>query len=116
MTVIENTIQEQLLKIQSKNIQEHMQHCLLVLIEKCSEVLDKQGYAGILLTDLSKAFDCINYELLIAKLHDYGFSFESLTFIKAIYLTESKRLNSTLPSVTIVMLNQAYQKGQCLDI
>ena len=43
-------------------------------------------YAGILLTDLSKAFDCINHELLIAKLHAYGFSFESLTFIQS-YLT-----------------------------
>ena len=62
------------------------QHCLLVLVEKCREVLDKRGYAGILLTDLSKAFDCINHELLIAKLHPYGFSLESLTFIQS-YLT-----------------------------
>ena len=62
------------------------QHCLLVLVEKCREVLDKRGYAGILLTDLSKAFDCINHELLIAKLHAYGFSLESLTFIQS-YLT-----------------------------
>ena len=57
------------------------QHCLLVLVGKCREVLDKRRYAGILLTDLSKAFDCINHELLIAKLHAYGFSLESLTFI-----------------------------------
>ena len=63
-----------------------MQHCLLVLVEKCREVLDKRGYAGILLTDLSKASDCINHELLIAKLHAYGFSLESLTFIQS-YLT-----------------------------
>ena len=63
------------------------QHCLLVLVEKCSEVLDKLGYAGILLIDLSKAFDCINNELLIAKLHAYGFSLESLTFIQS-YLTK----------------------------
>ena len=62
------------------------QHCLLVLVEKCREVSDKQGYAGMLLTDLSKAFDCINHELLIAKLHGYGFSLESLTFIQS-YLT-----------------------------
>ena len=62
------------------------QHCLLVVVEKCHKVLDKRSYAGILLTDLSKAFDCINHELLIAKLHAYGFSLESLTFIQS-YLT-----------------------------
>ena len=59
---------------------------MLILVEKCREVLDKQGYAGILLTDLTKAFNCINHELLIAKLHAYGFSLESLTFIQS-YLT-----------------------------
>ena len=31
------------------------QHCLLVLIEKCLKVLDKRGFADLLLTDLSKA-------------------------------------------------------------
>ena len=56
------------------------------MVEKCREVLDKRVYAGILLNDLSKAFDCINLELLIAKLHAYGFSLESLTFIQS-YLT-----------------------------
>ena len=60
------------------------QHCLLVLVETFREVLDKWGYAGILLNDLSKAFDCINYKLLIAKLHAYGL--ESLAFIQS-YLT-----------------------------
>ena len=40
------------------------QHYLLVLDEKCREVLDKRDLdkAVILLTDLSKAFDCINHE------------------------------------------------------
>ena len=35
----------------------HPQHCLLVSVEKCREILDKLGYAGILLTDLAKALD-----------------------------------------------------------
>ena len=57
------------------------QHCLLVLIEKCRKVLDKRGFAGLLVTDLSEAFDCIDHELLIAKLHAYGFNIKSPEFI-----------------------------------
>ena len=37
--------------------------------------------------DLSKAFDTVNYELLIAKLHAYGFSKEALALI-ASYLSD----------------------------
>ena len=83
-----------------------MRRCLLVLIQKCREVLEKQGYAGILLTDLSKAFDCINHELLIAKLHVHGFSLESLIFIQSYLPKRIQRVKPTLPSVIIVMLKQ----------
>ena len=34
-----------------------------------------------LLTDLSKAFDCLNHNLLIAKLHAYGIDRMSLNYI-----------------------------------
>ena len=44
------------------------QHCLITMIEKWRKSVDGGGQAGALLTDLSKAFDCIDYELLIAKL------------------------------------------------
>ena len=43
-----------------------------------------------LLTDLSKAFDCIPHNLLIAKLSAYGFDRKSLMFISA-HLKSRKR-------------------------
>ena len=42
------------------------QHCLLYLLEKWRKALDSKLSAGMLLTDLSKAFDCIRHDLLIA--------------------------------------------------
>ena len=56
------------------------------LIEKWEKVLDNKGYGGAILMDLLKAFDTINHDLLIAKLHVYGFSKEPLKLIKS-YLT-----------------------------
>ena len=57
------------------------QHCLLFMLEKLKRALDKGQVTGILLTDLSKAFDSISHELLIAKLYAYGFSIDSLKLI-----------------------------------
>ena len=42
------------------------QHCLITMIEKWRRSVDAGGQVGALLTDLSKAFDCIDHELLIA--------------------------------------------------
>ena len=50
--------------------------------------LDKGLNASILLTDLSKAFDSISHELLIAKLHAYGFSSPALSLIRE-YLSDT---------------------------
>ena len=43
------------------------------MVEKWKETLDKDGLGGALITDLSKAFDCIKNALLIAQLATYGF-------------------------------------------
>ena len=49
------------------------------MIEKIKQARDNNN----VLTDLSKAFDWINQELLIAKLNAYGFDSTSLEFISA---------------------------------
>ena len=66
------------------------QHCLIALIEKWKKSVDNGGAFGALLTDLSKAFDCISHELLIAKLHAYGFDKRSLVLIYN-YLSNRKQ-------------------------
>ena len=45
------------------------QYALMALLEKWKQSLDNHGYAGAVIMDLSKAFDTINHELLIAQLH-----------------------------------------------
>ena len=57
------------------------QHALIKLIASWRQSLDSRGYSGAVLMDLSKSLDTINHELLIAKLHAYGFSKESLDLI-----------------------------------
>ena len=64
-----------------------MQTALTMLPEKWIRVLDDIGYAGAILMDLSKAFNTINHELRIVKLHAYGFSKEALALI-ASYLSD----------------------------
>ena len=56
------------------------------MLEKFKKSLDQGGECAALLTDLYKAFDCLPHDLIIAKLHAYGFDKASLRFIHR-YLT-----------------------------
>ena len=76
------------------------QHCLLAMIEKWEKTVDNKGVFGALLTDLSKAFDCIPHDLIIAKLEAYGFHIDALKLIHD-YLSNRKqrvKVNDTYSS------------------
>ena len=72
-------------------------HTLIRLMENWKKSLDQNKFVGAVLMDLSKAIDCILHDLLIAKMHAYGFSSECLTFFYS-YLKRRKqsvKINNT---------------------
>ena len=57
------------------------QQALVRFLEKTKLCIDVGGKVGAVMMDLSKAFDCLRHDLLIAKLHAYGFSHDALSLI-----------------------------------
>ena len=62
------------------------------MIEKWKKMIDNHGFSGAVLMDLSKAFDTLYHDLLIAKLDIYGIEKQALRLIRS-YL--SKRWQRT---------------------
>ena len=58
------------------------QHCLVTMLEKWKNTLDKGGFVCAIFMNLSKVFDTMNHDLLIAKLGAYGFQEDALVFMK----------------------------------
>ena len=76
------------------------QHSLVPMIEKWKNALDKGEYICALFMDLSKAFDTIDHNLMLAKLEAYGFNENSLHFMHS-YLKNRKQR---------VQLNNSFSK------
>ena len=81
------------------------QHCLITLIEKWKKSVGNGGAFSVLVTDLSKAFDCLSYELLIAKLDAFCFDNSYLKLIKSYHSRFLENRNWTCPVVRYVTWN-----------
>ena len=68
------------------------QHTLLKFLETRKITMDNGGFAGAPLMDLSKAFDCLNHELLLRKLHAYGFSRSALALVHSYLWNRRQRV------------------------
>ena len=65
------------------------QHALFRLLQEWQNELDKSGLAGNILIGLSKAYDCLPHDFLIAKFEAYGIGKSGLNFLLN-YLTAHK--------------------------
>ena len=74
----------------SANRTSHNSQLIIRLLEEWRKELDDNFVLSALLTDLSKAFQCIPHDLLIAKRARYGLSEETLMYILS-YLSNRKQ-------------------------
>ena len=74
------------------------------MLEKWKSATDNRKAFGALLTDLSRSFDCLLHDLLIARLNAYGFNISTLRFVHS-YLKNSmqRTINSEYSSWEEIM-------------
>ena len=68
------------------------QQCLLALLQKWIRAVDSGQIFVVLLTKISKAYDCLDDELIIAKVNACGFSLPALKLVHD-YFSNRKKLN-----------------------
>ena len=68
------------------------QGVLLHFINICKKALDDGNVCMALLTDLSKAFDCLPYRLLICKLRAYGLGVNACELLKRYFCERKQRV------------------------
>ncbi len=65
---------------------------LLHLVETWREALDKDRYVGVVMMDLSKAFDCLPHGLIVKKLERYHFDQQSCRLLHSYLENRTQRV------------------------
>ena len=67
------------------------QHCLVATLKKWKSCNENGKSFAALMADLSKAFSYLSHDLIITKLHAYGFNKQALELMNS-YLSEGKQI------------------------
>ena len=92
-------------------------HAQMRLIENSKKPLDENFQIDLVLMDLSKAFDCILHDLLIAMFYAYGLNEKTATFFCSYLKRRGQRLriNDILSSLQI-LISGVPQVGSILGL
>ena len=85
------------------------------MIEKFKKSPDQGGEYAALLTDLSKAFDCLPHDLIIAQLHAYGFGKASLRLMHSCLTDRYQRVKINNSYNLWSLIKHGVPQGSILD-
>ena len=86
------------------------QHCFLMVLKKMKTNRYNKRVLPVVLTDFSKAFDCMPHGLLVSKLDAFGFDKKSPSFISTYFY--KKKLKTKIGSEFSDFLNMAFRVPQ----
>ena len=90
------------------------QHVLTKLIEDSKRALDNHMHVGLLLLDLSKAFDCLPHRLLLCKLHAYGVSRDACSLLHSYLSSRFQRVKISASRSDWAQMTKGVPQGSIL--
>ena len=90
------------------------QHVLIKLTENSRQALDDRQNIGLMLMDLSKAFDCLPHRLLLSKLYNYGVSLDACQLIRSYLTNRAQRVKIGSWRRKWLVINKGVPQGSIL--
>ena len=92
------------------------QHVLMQMTEKWRTTLDNNKVIAALSMDLSKAFDSLPHDILIAKIHVYGFEMSALKLIYSYLIDRTQTVKVKSGCNTECQIKSGVQQGSLLGV